>query len=68
MLRRRIALAGSVVCLAFVLVPGGGAQELPPTCEQPEYGLLHAELAAAGMIGSEHVRGLHHRGFSGCVP
>ena len=68
MLRRKIALAGSFVCLALVFVPGGAAQELPPTCAQPEYGLLHAALARAGVVGQAHVPGLHHRGFSGCVP
>lgn len=68
MLRRKnIVLVGTVACLALGLAPGGGAQVLPPTCEQPAYGLLHAELAKAGVIGHEHVPGRDHRGFSGCV-
>ena len=67
MLRRKIPLVGSVTSLLLVLAPAGGAQPMPPTCEQPAYGLLHAQLARAGLIGSEHVPGLHHRGLSPCV-
>lgn len=67
MLRRKIALVGCLASLALVVAPAGAAQELPPTCLQPAFGLLHAELAQAGVVGSEHVPGLHHLGFAPCV-
>ena len=68
MLRRKIALAWSRACKTLLVAPGTRVQELPPACDQPDYGRLHAEPARAHMVGSEHVPDLADRGFSACVP
>ena len=66
MLRHKIVIATAISSLVLVFAPVANAQDIP--CEQPAFGLFHAEAAKSGVLGSGgHIPGQEHLGFSSCI-